>query len=384
MMPRRGKSRCWHANCFIAEVRRLSCLAGVPVQLQLLRPSPSPLPLPPPLLPCGARPPLRIRELSAAWTRWGRTAAPTEDPCGSAVLEQLLDEEPGRAGSIPTVLSSRVVLSTRGGISARLARIGQGTLWLDSSGGGVSPGERTQERARAVALGEVLTQALVSSATRWVVEWVSADTPWRALGHPALHAPWEVARHLRIPGRRRWFASGTELTQPGRHPFEIAPATPMEKALLLASLDRHRDASYRDALDLVPGRLDISVVQEAWKREGVHRERGILVARWHGHPFAALLLDHLAGSSSFPEGLNTARPVRLMRGGEAAWGPLADVASLWFSRRGASRFSWLEEGDGPEAELDRPALGDEEGEMLLLPRSLLCECLERLEGLSRA
>lgn len=72
---------------------------------------------------------------------------------------------------------------------------------------------------------------------------------------------------------------------------EITLATAREKRFFMDWMARRCPFAYRDALDLVPERLELNQLKDICKRTGFLRDRVILVARVRGRPVACAVAD---------------------------------------------------------------------------------------------
>ncbi|WP_437276124.1 hypothetical protein WME90_33435 [Sorangium sp. So ce375] len=160
--------------------------------------------------------------------------------------------------------------------------------------------------------------------------------------------------------------------------LEIGEATQLEQAALLGQLGETVPRIYAEALDLVPGRLALGPCVERWRSAGLERERAVLVAREHGEPLAAAVLELGELGTNLFRLLDSVRLFPMRPGGDAAFGPLLDAACDWF--RSYARPSFIYFGERGKLTYEGPAglhdLG--EGRLWMVGRELVPAFVEHV------
>lgn len=165
--------------------------------------------------------------------------------------------------------------------------------------------------------------------------------------------------------------------------LELAEPTAEERAQLLQVIEKTRPIAYREALDLVPERLDLASIKRDWAEARLTRERELLVARRDGKPLAMAVLESAhPGLNLF----NVLDGVRLFAlGGDEASDEIQDAflallgaAASWYRARGRQVFVHYLESEHP-AYAERAALADlDEGKLWIVSANLLPEYIEHL------
>lgn len=184
---------------------------------------------------------------------------------------------------------------------------------------------------------------------RWLVAYVEPTVQWIEKAHlrfvPRHQESGEaLAMSLRMMNAYCDEPSGRTPKEMGGE-LEIGPATAEELALLCETLRRTRPACYREALDLVEGRIEMKAITTAWNRFGLERERQVLVARQNGWPLAAAVLELGQLGTNLFRLLDAMRIMPLDRDGKRAYVALFDAARTWYADRGRRSFLYLREDD---------------------------------------
>lgn len=183
---------------------------------------------------------------------------------------------------------------------------------------------------------------------RWVISYLERATPFVDRSHVRFaEAMTATGLALSMP-IRLMLAECADRCAPALEWFDIQPATDAEKQLLADTLARTRPSCYLDALDFTRERLEMHNICEHWDRHGLRRERAIFVARRHGQPLAALVLERGEPGTNLFSLLDSARIVPLapfVQADKLVYPALLDEARRWFSRRGLESFTYLREDD---------------------------------------
>ncbi|WP_338872498.1 PilZ domain-containing protein [Myxococcus stipitatus] len=163
---------------------------------------------------------------------------------------------------------------------------------------------------------------------------------------------------------------------------EVGPPTEAERARFFQEVERTRPVAYREALDLVPERFDLSRARMKWGEAGLGRERELRVARVQGRAVAMAVLESAQPGVNLFNVLDGVRMVTL--GDDAqpetqrALLALLASASEWYRARGRRVFVHYVEAECVEY-VERAALADlGEGKLWVISSALLPEFLEHL------
>ena len=211
----------------------------------------------------------------------------------------------------------------------------------------------------------------------WVLGYVRADAGWPRLVHvqfPERCLPTGQSYVARFHARA--IPSEAPIALESR--YRIGPPNPGERKRILAELARSRPLIYREALDLVPDRLHMRSVAEAWTDAGLQRERGIRVARDGERAVAVAILEATSDGVHLYGLLDCARLYPLTDDGEDAFGALLAEATGWFHRRDRPLFVYKDEHGCVRLP---PELGVREmgaADMTILPATLVPDLMEHL------
>lgn len=168
--------------------------------------------------------------------------------------------------------------------------------------------------------------------------------------------------------------------------FEVGTPSAEERAAFFARLEASRPVAFREALDLVPERFELTQTRALWAAAELSRERELLVARRGGKAVAFAVLEVAQQGLNL---FNTLDGVRLVACGDDA-APEAQDAMLallgaaadWYRARGRTSFlHYVEASSGEYCE--RAALVDlGEGKLWIVSAALLPEFLEHLSEIA--
>ncbi|QSQ11928.1 PilZ domain-containing protein [Myxococcus landrumensis] len=163
---------------------------------------------------------------------------------------------------------------------------------------------------------------------------------------------------------------------------EVGPPTEAERERFFQEIERTRPVAYREALDLVPERFDLSRARMKWGEAGLGRERELRVARVQGRAVAMAVLESAQPGVNLFNVLDGVRMVSLGDDSQpetqrALLALLANAAE-WYRARGRRVFVHYVEGECVEY-VERAALADlGEGKLWVISSALLPEFLEHL------
>jgi hypothetical protein len=163
---------------------------------------------------------------------------------------------------------------------------------------------------------------------------------------------------------------------------EVGAPTDEERSLFFARLRETKPESFREALDLVPERFELTATKAQWGAAKLSRERELLVARREGRAVAFAVVEAAQQGLSLFNMLDGVRTVSLVdeaspEAQDALLGLLATSAA-WFRARERSVFIHYVEARHAEY-CERAALADlGEGKLWILSAALLPEFLEHL------
>ncbi|HEX8439598.1 PilZ domain-containing protein [Archangium sp.] len=180
-------------------------------------------------------------------------------------------------------------------------------------------------------------------------------------------------RFMEADARREW-------TLP--EGFTLGEPTPQEKAALFARLEETRPQAYREALDLVPERFELTALKRKWSEAGLKRERDVRVARKDGRALAVGILETAHVGLNLFNVLDGVRIIPLVDAAlpeaqEAMLALLAGAAE-WYRARDKSVFVHYVETEHVEY-TERAKLVDlGEGRIWILSAQLLPDFIEHL------
>ncbi|WNG25017.1 hypothetical protein F0U62_14110 [Cystobacter fuscus] len=215
---------------------------------------------------------------------------------------------------------------------------------------------------------------------RWLFSYAESTVPWVRRTHVRFAERMAESGQSLVMNVR---LMDVECSEPSGLPvgeLEIAPASMGEKLLLAREIARTRPASYAEALDLTRERLEMRGASRTWWEAGLQRERRILVARRHGLPLAALVLELGQPGANLFRLLDSARLFPLSPEGKEAYVALLDEARGWFALRERTSFVYLCEDDGACASAAR--LHDDPSTrpvLWIISASLVPEFLEHIQ-----
>ncbi|RYZ38333.1 MAG: hypothetical protein EOO71_24365 [Myxococcaceae bacterium] len=182
----------------------------------------------------------------------------------------------------------------------------------------------------------------------WVIAYVEALNPWIAKAHVRYaERQMETGAGLAFTRKiQKMKAFSHELSGRDHREFEVGLATAGELSLLAATIARKFPNCYVESLDLTRDRLDMTPVTQKWKSFGMERERSILVARRHGIPYAAAVMELGQLGANLFRLLDNTRMFSLVEDGTRAYSALMDAARNWYLARRRPSFLYLREDEG--------------------------------------
>ena len=164
--------------------------------------------------------------------------------------------------------------------------------------------------------------------------------------------------------------------------WRLGTPTHEERAALFARLEQTRPEAYREALDLVPERLELTEIKRQWSEAKLTRERELLVARKDGRALAVGILETAHPGINLFHVLDGIRIVSLvdesLPEAQEAMGALLAGAADWYRERGRDVFVHYVETEHVEY-AERAMLADlGEGRIWILSTQLLPDFIEHL------
>lgn len=178
---------------------------------------------------------------------------------------------------------------------------------------------------------------------RWAICYVEPTVPWIARTHLEFaerHAESGDAMCVSLRMMNVRCEESTGLVVPG---VEIGRATAQEKAILIDLIRETHPHCYAEALDFVPGRIDLDEVADLWQQSGFERRREILVARRDGDPIAVMVMETGEVGTNLFRLLDATRLFSLADDAASVYPALMDEARRWYRARGRSSFLYLRE-----------------------------------------
>jgi len=164
--------------------------------------------------------------------------------------------------------------------------------------------------------------------------------------------------------------------------LEVGAPTAGELSEFFTHLEKTRPRAFREALDLVPERLDLRATRELWESAQLSREREVVVARQAGRALAVAILETAQPGLNLFHVLDGVRIIPLGDEGqpevqEAMLG-LLSYAAGWYKVRNRSVFVHYVEAQAV-GYTKRAGLSDlGEGKVWIISQNLLPEFIEHL------
>lgn len=177
---------------------------------------------------------------------------------------------------------------------------------------------------------------------RWMLSYTACN-PWMDRAHVAFALQHSQSGEALARPVQVLAATCEEQGDLSGEVFDVGPATGAEQALLVRQLARTRPTCYREALDLVAGRLDMESVANRWRTFGLERERRLLVARRGGRAVAMAVLELAQRGTNLLQILDCMRLFVLAPEGRLAASALLEAARRWYASRERSSFLYLHE-----------------------------------------
>jgi len=164
--------------------------------------------------------------------------------------------------------------------------------------------------------------------------------------------------------------------------LEVGAPTAGELAEFFAHLEKTRPRAFREALDLVPERLDLRATKELWESAQLSREREVVVARAGGRALAVAILETAQPGLNLFHVLDGVRIIplgdeRQPQVQEAMLGLLSYAGGWYKARQRAVFVHYVEASEvGYTARAGLSDLG--EGKVWIISQNLLPEFIEHL------
>ncbi|WP_205525947.1 hypothetical protein [Pyxidicoccus trucidator] len=220
---------------------------------------------------------------------------------------------------------------------------------------------------------------------QWVVSYVEPLSPWIARSHIRYaERQMEAGSSQAFTRRVHMFDVLTqELTGRTFEGITIGTATPNEITMLADSIARTRPGCYVEALDFARESFDLSPMQARWKEFGLEREREVIIARRHGVPIAAAVLELGQQGTNLFCLLDMSRLFPLTEDGPSAYVALVDAARRWYAARRRTSFHFLcEEDEAVQAVQEAGIHGGCEPYLWIISAKLVPDYLEYISELT--
>jgi hypothetical protein len=211
---------------------------------------------------------------------------------------------------------------------------------------------------------------------KWLMGLIEAGVPWMRRAHIDFALKHRTSGLTTVQQFRMVEVDCTEPRWASIDGITIERATTEELGLLSQVVWGTRSRPYVEALDLVPERIELGDIAEAWRSAGFDRDRAILIARDHGMPVAAAILETGQAGTNLFRLLDSARIFDL--GGDrfdVSRAALMHYARIWYAERGRAKFLYLRE-DQPDQAPEHGDLG--EGFLWIMSATLLPDFLEHV------
>ena len=184
---------------------------------------------------------------------------------------------------------------------------------------------------------------------RWFVGYIEGRVRWmRAANIEFAQQHLAADQAVALPFRlREGIPRISPIDTPG---VQITGPLDGDQTLVLGALTQIRSRAYREAFDLVPSRFDMAAISQRWARAGMVRCRALRVARLHGKPVGAAILERGEPGINLFHLLNGVRLVVLPAGEvlsleerEAALAALLLDASRWYAEAGCDGYVYYQE-----------------------------------------
>ena len=227
---------------------------------------------------------------------------------------------------------------------------------------------------------------------RWLIGYCEASVRWMNAAHTEFARPFEASGRACSTPFTLMEGATDESTWPVVPGFTIARAREPERLLVLDAIARQKSHIYREALDLVPDRLDLATSRKHWRRAHLQLEREVIVARREedGRVVAAAIVETAERGTNLFHLLDSVRLFAVDAAAETAeveraFSALLGGAATWFRARACERFVYFHETELTLHTAPLTNLGG--GRFWVIARELLPEFLDhihRLTGVSRA
>ncbi len=228
----------------------------------------------------------------------------------------------------------------------------------------------------------VLEPAQLDPDVRWYLAYCEANVRWIRFINFDFASWYEHTGQAAVMSFRFMEGDAEKVwPEPAAH-LEIGAPTASELEQFFGHLEKTKPQAFREALDLVPERMDLAATRALWGAAQLKREREVMVARSNGRALAVAILETAEPGLNLFHVLDGVRIVPLEdekrpEVQEAMLGLLSRAAP-WYKARGRSVFVHYVEVESAEY-AERAALADlGEGKVWIISQSLLPEFLEHL------
>jgi hypothetical protein len=179
----------------------------------------------------------------------------------------------------------------------------------------------------------------------WMIGYIEPHVAWMEKAHLEFARKYVPTGHaLALPmwmfGAKCSEMSGLEDTS-----LDIGPATEEEIDMLVQEIAATRPACYVEALDFDADRIGFDEIAQGWKAKGFSRSRAIHVARKHGVPTAAMVMETGEPGTNLFSLLDCMRVFPLADDAKAIYPSVFDHARRWYKSEGRSSYLYMREDD---------------------------------------
>ena len=226
---------------------------------------------------------------------------------------------------------------------------------------------------------------------RWVAGYLEANVKWNQVAQFAwarskARPGGTVLRDFRLLEAETARFVKRNPRPAGAHPtVEVQAASPNQQEALAQHIASIRGDSWRDVLDLAPGRFALDDVEKLWRVAGLHRQRRVLVVCRERVVMAAAIVECGQDGVSLFSLLDGVRLFAMTTAGEEAFPALLHAAASWYAELQKPRFCvFFDELDDSEGLARYLGLGLRDlgpGKLWAVHRDELPDFLEHVHGL---